>query len=189
MIIETIISTMSKEKKPQTSPFGIKKKNKLVLISPYLPSTTHTNMLENKFASISYTDNASIFVECIIKNQNFLMKKCTSIEAYYVKDSLRHDEVKVVNYIKDDERPTFECEIIHSENHGSFLGINRARNALIEACILATRINLLPKKKILSELEYLENAILKTSGKIEQMSWNKLKKFIDKKIKKNEFNN
>ena len=117
------------------------------------------------------------------------MKKCTSIEAYYVKDSLRHDEVKVINYIKDDERPTFECEIIHSENHGSFLGINRARNALIEACILATRINLLPKKKILSELEYLENAILKTSGKIEQVSWNKLKKFIDKKIKKNEFNN
>ena len=26
MIIETIISTMSREKKPQTSPFGIKKK-------------------------------------------------------------------------------------------------------------------------------------------------------------------
>ena len=89
-------------------------------------------MLENKFASISYTDNASIFVECIIKNHNFLMKKCTSIEAYYVKDSLRHDEVKVINYIKDDERPTFECEIIHSENHGSFLGINRARNALLK---------------------------------------------------------
>ena len=80
------------------------------------------------------------------------------------------------------DSPTFECEIIHSENHGSFLGINRARNALIEACILATRINLLPQKKILSELEYLENAILKTSGKIEQVSWNKLKKFIDKKF-------
>ena len=29
MIIETIISTMSREKKPQTSPFGIKKKKQI----------------------------------------------------------------------------------------------------------------------------------------------------------------
>ena len=75
MIIETIISTMSKEKTSNIS-IWYKKKKILVLISPYSPSTTHTNMLENKFASISYTDNASIF-KCIIKKKNFLMKKCT----------------------------------------------------------------------------------------------------------------
>ena len=98
------------------------------------------------------------------KKEKFSDEKMYLNRGILCKGLSRHDEVKVINYIKDDERPTFECEIIHSEDHGSFLGINRARNALIEACILATRINL-SSKKILSELEYLENAILKNFWK------------------------
>lgn len=186
MIYETIISTMSKDNIVKVSPFGIKKKDNLVLISPYLPSKTHKNLLRTKYASVSYTDNANIFVDCLTQKKKFEMEKCDFIEGFFLSDSLRHEEVKVVNYIKNEERPTFECEILHSKNHRAFIGINRARNALIEACILATRVNLLPKSKIISELNYLENAIKKTSGKFEKKSWRELVEYINSKFKKNE---
>ena len=187
MILETIISTISEKKILNISPFGIKKIEEYLLISPYLPSTTHNNLLSNKCASISYTDNANIFVECILKKTEKLkITKCSFIDSFFLSDSLKHEEVKVVKYLKDEVRPTFKCKIIHSEKHGSFISINRARNAIIEACILATRTKFLPKKKILNELDYLENALYKTSGKEEEISWRNLRIFIEKNIRKDE---
>jgi len=49
--------------------------------------------------------------------------------------------------------------------------MNRSRAAVLEAAILATRLNMLPREKIESELAYLAIAVEKTAGAAEREAW------------------
>jgi hypothetical protein len=65
------------------------------------------------------------------------------------------------------------------ESHRAFLGMNRARAAVLEAAILATRLDMLPREKIESELAYLQIAIDKTAGEAEREAWDMVMEKID----------
>lgn len=183
MIIETIITSLNEDKSVNYAPFGIKINKDIITISPYIPSITHENLKLRMSAAINYTNNANLFVSCLLKKKIDL-KKCHEINCFYIKESLKHQEIKVIDYIENAIRPEFKCKVIREENHNTFNGINRANNAIIEACILATRINLLKKEHIFKELKYLSNAVKKTSGKKEIESWQKLNTYIISELKK-----
>ena len=178
MIIESIVSTVSKRRSVNFAPFGIRKEKKEIIISPYIPSTTLNNLRSTGNASINYTDDATFFVNCLLGKKNFQKKKCSKINCYFLKDALAHDEVVVESVKENKVRPIFKCKIINQEEHKRFEGFNRARNSLIEACILASRVKILKKKQILKELEGLKNSVEKTAGIKERKSWNLISKFI-----------
>ena len=62
-------------------------------------------------------------------------------------NSLSYDEVVVKKIIEDSVRPSFICEVVKSVLKKKYDGHNRAKAAIIEACILASRVKLLKKKK------------------------------------------
>ena len=57
------------------------------------------------------------------------------------------------------------CDVVKSVYKKRYEGHNRANASIIEACILASRIGMIPEKKILNELDYLSIGVEKTSGK------------------------
>ena len=182
MIIETIVSTIDKNERVNFSPFGIKKKNKQIFISPYIPSKTLINLEATKCAVVNYTDDTSFFVDCIIGNKKFKKKKCKNFSGFFLEDCFGYEQVKVKKIIKNKLRPTFVCEIDKSFHIKNYEGHNRAKASIIEACILASRVHLLGKKKILNELNYLSIAVEKTAGSLEKKSWKKILNYINKKI-------
>jgi hypothetical protein len=80
-------------------------------------------------------------------------------------------------------RPRFRCEVLREENHAPFRGFNRAQSAVIEAAILVSRLDRLPREKIESEVAYLKIAIEKTAGPEEREAWTWLKEKIDGAIR------
>ena len=64
-------------------------------------------------------------------------------------------------------------------NHKPFTGFNRAQAAVIELAVLVSRLNILPKDKIMSEIKYLKIAIDKTAGERELQAWNWLTETIE----------
>ena len=182
MIIETIVSTISNDGKVNFSPFGIKKNKNQIYISPYIPSKTLLNLKSSRCAVVNYTDNTSFFVDCITGNKKFKKKKCKNFPGYFLENCFSYEQVKVKKIIEDKLRPTFVCEIDESFHIKSYKGHNRAKASIIEACILASRVHLLDKKKILNELSYLSISVDKTAGTLEKKSWKKILKYIDKKI-------
>jgi uncharacterized protein len=86
-------------------------------------------------------------------------------------DAYAHMELAVTEVQTDSLRPRFRCRIVHQESHRPFHGFNRAQAAVVEAAILSTRLGRLPPEKIDSELAYLEIAISKTAGPIENEAW------------------
>lgn len=182
MIIESIIITSDLSGLINFAPFGIKKENDFIFISPYFPSKTLKNLQKNKYASVNYTDQATAFVDCLLGKKDFKINQCKKNNSFFLEDSLSHDEVEVVEYIHDKLRPTFKCKILNSTTNNRYNGINRANNSIIEACILASRVKLLEKEKILEELKYLSIAVEKTSGESELRAWKRINEYIEKNI-------
>jgi hypothetical protein len=55
--------------------------------------------------------------------------------------------------------------------HAPFKGFNRAQAAVIEAAILVSRIQMLPREKVEREIGYLEIAVGKTASAAEEEAW------------------
>ena len=179
MIIETIISTVNSKGKVNFAPFGVKKDNNYIYISPYIPSRTLENLNMNKCAVINYTDDVRYFVDCLVGEKKFKKLKSFKINGFYLEGCLSHEEVRVVSIKNDKVRPTFKCEIVGEYTHKKFLGFNRAKASILEACILASRLKILDEKKIREELDYLHISVKKTGSYKELRSWKKINKFIE----------
>ena len=184
MILETIISTIDFNGNVNFAPFGIKKTKNFIFISPYIPSKTLNNLNSTKCAVVNYTNDAFFFVNSIIGEKNFKKKKCKKIKGFFLDNCLAYDEV-IVEEIKNDRvRPTFKCKVVASVAYKRFEGLNRAQFSLIEACILASRINMLDEKKLISDLSFLSEPLEKTGGQTEKKLWKKIERFISDGIKK-----
>ena len=59
-----------------------------------------------------------------------------------------------------------------------YYGMNRAKSAILELCILASRLGIIEDKKIQDEIKYLQIAIDKTSGENELEAWTWLIDYI-----------
>ena len=59
-----------------------------------------------------------------------------------------------------------------------FIGFNRARHAVLEAAIYATRLHLLPRDTIQQEFDRLQIIVDKTAGDIEHEAMTLLTEFV-----------
>jgi hypothetical protein len=71
-------------------------------------------------------------------------------------------------------------ECVHRTTHAPFPGFNRAQAAVVEGAILVSRLFMLPREKVDSEIEYLRIAIDKTAGDNERIAWNWLLQAIER---------
>ncbi|MCZ7625422.1 MAG: DUF447 family protein [Candidatus Methylomirabilis sp.] len=61
-----------------------------------------------------------------------------------------------------------------------FIGFNRAKNAIIEAAILATRVRLLGVAPILQEYRRLSEIVQKTGGEQETLAMAYLQEYVER---------
>ena len=74
------------------------------------------------------------------------------------------------------------CRIVKSGVAAPFFGFNRAKHAVIETAILATRTHLLPPRQIREQSEQLRPLIEKTAGADEQEAFALLTGTIDERL-------
>ncbi len=71
------------------------------------------------------------------------------------------------------------CRTIHSQRNRDFFGFNRAKHAVLEAAILATRIEFLPSNEISEQFQRLALIVTKTGGPQEQSAFELLQGFVN----------
>lgn len=179
MIYETIITTVDSAGNPHITPFGVQKKDGLIVISPFKPSTTLTNILATECAVMNLTDDVRVFAAAIVKAQMQAIVAASVVNGVRLADTLAHQELRLEQVVEDTERPQLWMRVVHEEIHRSFAGFNRAQAAVIELAVLASRLNRLPQEKVLSERAYLQIAIDKTAGERELQAWQWLVEKID----------
>lgn len=171
MIQESIVVTQDDQSSVHIAPMGIHLTPEGLLILPFKPSTTLSNLIETGCATINYTDDVRIFAGCLTGRRNWPVSPCSQIQGHYLKNTLAHDEIELIDVEEDPLRPKLLCKIIHRVNHAPFIGFNRAQFAVLEAAILVSRLTMLSMEKINAELEYLTIGYQKAAGEREQEAW------------------
>lgn len=171
MIRETVVTTRAEDGHIHIAPMGVREEGEYLLLAPFRPSRSLDNMLRDRCAVINYTDDVRIIAGCLTGRWQWPLCPASRINGMRLKDTLAHTEV-LVEQVEDDElRPRLLCRPVHEEQHAAFRGFNRAQAAVLEAAVLVSRLQMLPWKKIRSEIEYLAIAIDKTAGPHEQQAW------------------
>ena len=171
MILETIISTVSLSGEPHVTPFGVKYEGDLIVISPYRPSATLDNILATKCAVMNLTDDVRVFAGALTDRQPWQLMQANKITAERLVDCLAHVELELQEVRDDATRPQLLMKKVAEFNHKSFSGFNRAQAAVIELAVLVSRLHLLSREKIETEMQYLQIAIEKTAGERELEAW------------------
>ncbi len=179
MIYETIVISTDLAGSPHVAPFGVHQEADLVVISPYKPSRTLNNILATGHAVMNMTDDVRIFAGALTGRQPWTLTHANRIKGYRLTDCLAHTELKLIEMRDDAMRPQFVMQKIETQNHQPFSGFNRAQAAVIELAVLASRLQMLPREKIQTEMQYLQIAIDKTAGEREKQAWGWLVEKID----------
>jgi hypothetical protein len=175
MIFETIVTTRDENGGDHIAPMGVREERGLMVVSPFRPSATLERIVREKCAVVNYTDDVRIFAGCLTGRYGWPTVPARKVGCNRLDGALAHCEA-VLEHIEDDaQRPKLYLREIARETHAPFRGFNRAQAAVIEAAILVSRLHVLPKEKIDSEMEYLSVAIAKTAGPRELEAWGWLK--------------
>ena len=150
---------------------GVRHEDDYYVIAPFKPSTTLKNLERSGQAVINMTDDVRIFAGCLTGHYDWPIVDTSVIDGKRLEAALSHIEIEVAHQEGDGLRPVFYCSEKHQETHAPFMGLNRAKAAVLEAAVLVSRLHMLPDEKIDNEIEYLQIAIDKTASAHELEAW------------------
>jgi hypothetical protein len=164
MIIETIITTMDAAGTVNCAPMGVEWGEEVIVVKPFLETTTFQNLEATGTAVINLTDDALLFARAALFNPEVAVFPASVVRGVIIQSACSWREVKVRSIDATPPRSRIETEVVFRGKHREFLGFNRARHAVLEAAILATRIHLLPAEQISAEFARLQVIVDKTAG-------------------------
>ena len=171
MILESVLTTRNADGSPHIAPLGLHVAGDALVIAPFRPSRTLDNLERDGQAVVNWTTDVRLFAGPVTGRRDWPLVPTDTVPGWRLAAAHTHAELEVVAVEADAERPRFRCAIRREVVHQPFRGFVRAQAAVVEAAILATRLDRLPAEKIERELAYLQIAIDKTAGPIEQEAW------------------
>lgn len=168
MIVETIVTTMDDQGGINFAPMGVEWGDDIIVLKPFLETTTFRNLSQSRRAVINLTDDAMLFAQGAISSPQFPALPATMIQGVVLDAACSWREVEVTEIDATPPRSRITTRVVHRGIRREFIGFNRARHAVLEAAILATRTHLIPADQIREEFARLQVIVDKTAGPREQ---------------------
>ena len=182
MILESIVTTLNQDGTPNVSPMGpsIDESMETFQLRPFDTSRTFENLERTRCGVMHVTDDVELFARSAIGKLDRPpeMIEAKSIDGAVLADCCRWYEFRVEFIDKTGPRMDLNCRTVASGRRRDFWGFNRAKHAVLEAAILATRVDFLPADEIREQFERLESAVEKTGGRQELDAFAILRKFL-----------
>lgn len=164
MIIESILTTMDDRGAVNFAPMGVEWGEEEIVIKPFLETTTFKNLQDTRVAVVNLTDDVMLFAQGAISNVQFPAIPAQVVRGVVLEAACSWREVEVRTLDATPPRARIVTGVVHRGVRREFLGFNRARHAVLEAAILATRTHLLPLEQIRDEFARLQVIVDKTAG-------------------------
>jgi hypothetical protein len=180
-IFETVITTCSLLGVVHIAPMGVRYEGDDVVLKPFKPSTTLDNLVATRTAVLNVVTDVRVFAGCVTGRRTWTTLPVPATNgASAARLACAHSHVLLhVGEIRDDaQRPALRLLRVHEVQHTAYPGFNRAQAAVIEGAVLASRLHLLPRDKVESEMAYLQIAIDKTAGPPEREAWGWLQEAV-----------
>lgn len=180
MIVESILTTSDARGTVNFAPMGVEWGNEEIVIKPFLETTTFRNLDATRVAVVNLTDDVMLFAQGAIATVQFPANPAAVVPGVVLEAACSWREVEVRTLDATPPRAHVVTRVVHHGVRREFLGFNRARHAVLEAAILATRIHLLPVEQILAEFTRLQVIVDKTAGPREREAMTLLTDYIQR---------
>ncbi len=193
MILESIVTTVSLEGRVNVAPMGPIVRpttgNQTLpsfCLRPYEGSRTCENLLATGKAVIHVTDDVLLLARAAIGNVDAAGLTCpaenASAEHVRLRDCHRWFAIEVTQAGGTPPRHELLAGCVAEGIVRPFFGFNRAKHAVIEAAILATRIGMIDPSQIADELQRLRVPVDKTAGPDELAAFRLVCTYIEEKL-------
>ena len=150
------------------APMGVEWDDDAPVLKPFLETSTFRNVSAGRAAVINLTDDVLLFAQAAISSPQFPSFPAEVVRGVVLEAACSWREVEVVRLDDTPPRSRIETRVVHRGRRREFLGFNRARHAVLEAAILATRTHLLTAAQIQEDFAKLKVIVDKTAGPREQ---------------------
>ena len=168
LLLEGIVTTVNSDGSPHIAPMGpiVDAEFTRLLLRPFQTSTTYQNLKRTRQGVLHVTDDVELFARAAVAQLQSVPRliPADAVEGNILSDACRWYAFCVKLIDDREERTEIVADVVDSGRLRDFFGFNRAKHAVIEAAILATRIDFLDASHIHDEFERLASRVLKTGG-------------------------
>lgn len=181
-LLEGIVTTLNEDGSPHIAPMGpiIDAGFTRIQLRPFRTSTTYQNLKRTGQGVLHVTDDVEMFARAAVGQLEATPRlfAAKAIEGAILADACRWHAFRVDSLDDREERTTIVASIVEYGRMRDFFGFNRAKHAVIEAAILATRIDFLDADHIRAEYERLAVLVEKTGGHQEHSAFGFLRDYV-----------
>lgn len=182
LIAEGIVTTVNLDGSANISPMGprVSRDFTRLVLRPFQTSTTYQNLKRTGEGVFHVTDDVLLIAKAAVGQLSPQppLQPAEHVQGFVLASACRWFAFRVTGLDDSAERTTITCAVVGSGELRPFFGFNRAKHAVLEAAILATRIGILPAEQILAELDRLAIPVEKTAGQQEREAFEFLKDFV-----------
>ena len=164
VIVETIVTTVSDDGVVNCAPMGVEWDANTIVLKPFVETVTYRNVVAGGVAVVNLTDDVRVFARSAISSPQYPTVPAVVVPGVVLADCCSWRELQVRGVDSTPPRSRIETAVVYQGTRREFVGFNRARGAVLEAAIYATRLHILPRAFIESELARLQIIVDKTAG-------------------------
>jgi hypothetical protein len=174
-LLEGIVTTLDADGAPHIAPMGpiVDTDFNQLVLRPFRTSTTYANLKRSGEGVLHVTDDVELLARAAVGRLEKLppLTQAEAVHGVILAGACRWYAFRVESLDDHDERTHIVARVVDRGRLRDFFGFNRAKHAVVEAAILATRIGLLEADHIRNELDRLAVLIDKTGGHQERRAF------------------
>ena len=186
ILIEGIVSTVNRDGSPHLAPMGpiVEQAFSRLRLRPFRTSTTFQNLKRTRQGVFHITDDVELLARAAVNRLDALPKliPVPKFDGVVIADACRWYAFRIDTLDDRNERTEMIASIISRGTLRDFLGLNRAKHAVVEAAILATRLAFVRPEDVCAEIERLRPLVEKTGGRPEHRAFEFLRSYIHEQL-------
>ena len=183
MVLEGVVTTLNADGTINISPMGpiVDRDISDFQLRPFQTSTTFLNLKRNPVGVLHILDDVMLVAQAAIKRWQITpeLTPTRTIDGMRIANACQAFEFEAQFLDDVSERTTIQCKIVDTHEGPRFFGFNRAKHAVLEAAIMATRVDFIPIADIQNKLDELKILVQKTGGDQEHQAFDLLASYVN----------
>jgi hypothetical protein len=181
-VLEGIVTTVDADGRPHLAPMGpiVNDDFDRLWFRLYRTSNTYRSIKRSGVGVFHVTDDVELLARAAVDRLVTFpsMTPASAIEGWILDDACRWYAFRLESLDEATERAAGVARVVASGALREFFGFNRAKHAVVEAAILATRVGILPAEAIGAEFARLAPLVRKTGAAAEVRAFAFLESYV-----------
>lgn len=181
-ILEGLLATYAEDGQPHLAPMGplVRSDMRRLWLRPFKTSTTYANLKRRGGGVFHVTDDVELIARTAVGSlaEQPRWNREYAVAGPVLADACRWYAFRIESLDDAGERTSIVAEIVQHGALRECAGFNRAKHAVIEAAILATRLQILDASTVDVEMKRLEIVVNKTGAAAEHRAFKFLLEYV-----------